>query len=149
MMLGRFSSKIPEPVHHDETKIIFRFEPLVRFANELRYINTPRSLWFQWSMKKWKVKKIPHCRNSSKIKYRNRRKRQNRYLKRTNTWCSLSWCGTGTSIKFDLFTGKTNNLPISDKFSYNVLSSIPSPWNVNVYFLVQIKFLNLFLYSSK
>jgi len=37
--------------------------------------------------------KIPHCRNNSKIKYQNRRKRYNRYHD-----CSLSWRGTGSSI---------------------------------------------------
>ena len=31
-------------------------------------------------------KKMPHCRNNSKIKYKNRRKRQNRYILHTNTW---------------------------------------------------------------
>ena len=32
-----------------------------------------------------KNKKFPHCRNNSKIKCQNRRKRQNRHPKHTNT----------------------------------------------------------------
>jgi hypothetical protein len=46
-----------------------------------------------------KNKKIPHCRNISKIKCQNRWKRENRYLNTHKNDRTLSWLGTCTSIK--------------------------------------------------
>ena len=42
---------------------------------------------------------MPYCRNNSKIKYQNRRKRQNRYPNTQIHDCSFSLLGKGTSIK--------------------------------------------------
>ena len=50
-------------------------------------------------MENKKQNKTPYCPNNSKIKYQNRRKRQ---IDTTNTQIrdlSISWFGTGTSIK--------------------------------------------------
>ena len=46
-----------------------------------------------------KNKKIPHCRNISKIKCQNRWKRENWYLNTHKNDRALSWLGTCTSIK--------------------------------------------------
>ena len=46
--------------------------------------------------------KIPHCRSNSNIKYQNRRKKKNRYIKHTNTLpLTLSWFLIGTSVIYD------------------------------------------------
>ena len=48
---------------------------------------------------KIKNKKIPHCQNSFKIEYKNRKKKRRGKINTPNTHihdCSLSWNGTGT-----------------------------------------------------
>ena len=80
--LGSILSSIPKHLYSKQQKTEVRIDVEYVYYSDFVF-SSPHSFSSDVKIKK---NKKHHCQIKCKIKYQNRRKRQNRYCKHTNTW---------------------------------------------------------------